>query len=283
MAPPPIQLGIGLSLARAGGAGLDPDAAAYIAAIETAGATVSAAQKSALDTFYRTGKSEGWYSSIKRIYLPIWAVAAANARCMVSGTSGTFNGTVTHGAGFVQGDGSTGYFDPGASGNLRTLGMSGSTLHYMLGVSQEGGLLSIPIGVWDGNSLNRCQITNELTPTSRNIFASPVLAAAVTSNSSPRNGILIGSCTTASSRYLHRRKTAGTTVDSNTIGTAANVPNDQPYIMARRNASPAPANLYYDGRIFAAGYGLAIAQSDAESFSLAIKTLWETCTGLTLP
>jgi hypothetical protein len=217
------------------------------------------------------------------MYLPIWASAAPNAIDMIALGSGTFNGTVTHAAGYVEGDGSTGYFDPGASGNLRTLGISGSTLHYMLGVSQEGGLLSIPIGVWDGDSINRCQITNELTPTSRNLFASPELAANVTSNSSPRNGILIGSCTTASSRYLHRRKTAGTTVDSNTTGTAANVPNDQPYIMARRNPSPSPASLYYDGRIFAAGYGLAIAQSDAESFSLAIKNLYENTTGLTLP
>jgi len=263
--------------------GLDPDAKGYIDAVVAAGGTVSGGQKSAINTFYKTGKSEGWYSSLKRMYLPIWAAAAPNAIDMTSLTSGTFNGTVTHAAGYIQGNGTTGYFDPGASGNLRTLGMSGSTLHYMLGVSQEGALLSIPIGVWDGILANRCQLTNELTPTSTNLFSAPELAAAVANNSSPRDGILIGSCTTASSRYLHRRKTAGTTVGSNTIATTANVPDGQPYIMARNNLSPASTSLYYDGRIFAASYGLAIAQADAPKFSLAIKNLYENTTGLTLP
>jgi hypothetical protein len=279
-----MRLGLGNMLGRRMAlASLDPDAKGYIDAVVAAGGTVSDAQKTAVDTFYRTGKSDGWYSSLKRMYLPIWAAAAPNAICMTSLTSGTFVGTVTHAAGYIQGNGTTGYFDPGASGNLRTLGMSGSTLHYMLGVSQQGTLLSIPMGVWDGAALNRCQLTNELTPNSTNLFSVPEQGAFVANNSSPRDGILIGSCTTASSRYLHRRKTAGTTVASNTIATAANVPNGQPYIMARSNLSPASTSLYYDGRIFAASYGLAIAQSDAESLSLALKNLYEGATGLTLP
>jgi hypothetical protein len=91
--------------------GLDPDAKGYIDAVVTAGATVSATQKKAINTFVKTGKSDGWYSSIKRMYLPIWASAAPNAIDMIGRTSGTFNGTVTHGAGYVQGDGSTGYFN----------------------------------------------------------------------------------------------------------------------------------------------------------------------------
>lgn len=264
-------------------AGLDPDAKAYIDAVIAASGTISGTQRTAINNFYKTGKSDGWYSSLKRLYFPIWASAAPNAICMTSLTSGTFNGTVTHAAGYIQGNGTTGYFDPGSSGNLRTLGMSGSTLHYMLGIYQQGTAVSIPIGVWDGVALNRCQMTNELTPTSANLFTAPELAIAVSNAASPRDGILIGSCTNASSRYLHRRKTAGTTVATNTLAATANVPNSQPYIMARYNLSPTSVSLYYDGRIFAAGYGLAIAQADATNFSLALKTLWETCTGLTLP
>lgn len=261
----------------------DPDAAAYIDAVVAAGGTVSDAQRLTIDTFVRGEKIASRWDAIKRLYLPIWSVAAPNAICMKSLTSGTFNGTVTHAAGFIQGNGTTGFFDAGAAGNLRTLGMSGSTLHYMLGVSQEGTALSIPIGVFDGNLANRCQITNELTPTSRNVFASPELASNALSDSSPRNGILIGSCVTASSRYLHRRKTAGTTVVTSAASSTANVPDGQPFIMARNNLISASANLFYNGRIFAAGYGLAISQSESEDFSLAIKNLYEGTTGLTLP
>jgi hypothetical protein len=100
-----------LSLSNMLGGGsltLDPDARAYIAAVETAGGTVSATQRTAVSDFYRAGKSAGWYSSIKRLYLPIWASAAPNAIDMIGLTSGTFIGTVTHAAGYAQGDGTTG-------------------------------------------------------------------------------------------------------------------------------------------------------------------------------
>jgi hypothetical protein len=90
--------------------GLDPDAKAYIAAVETAGATVNATQKAAINTFVKTGKSDGWYSSIKRMYLPIWASAAPNAIDMIGLTSGTFNGTVTHSGGVCAGGWKHGVF-----------------------------------------------------------------------------------------------------------------------------------------------------------------------------
>jgi hypothetical protein len=107
-----------LSLSNMLGGGsltLDPDARAYIAAVETAGGTVSATQRTAVSDFYRAGKSAGWYSSIKRLYLPIWAAAAPNAICM---TRADQRHVQRHGdswRGYVQGDGSTGYFDTGGS------------------------------------------------------------------------------------------------------------------------------------------------------------------------
>ena len=47
--------------------GLDPSAKAYINAVVAAGATVSGAQRTAINNFYKTGKSDGWYSSLKRL------------------------------------------------------------------------------------------------------------------------------------------------------------------------------------------------------------------------
>jgi hypothetical protein len=261
----------------------DPDAAAYFGAVATAGGTVSDAQKTAIDTFFRTGKSDGWYSSLKRMYLPIWAAAAPNAICMTSLTSGTFNGTVTHAAGYIQGDGTTGYLDPGASGNLQTLGLGGDNLHYMVGVSLGGSANSIPIGAWDGNSDRRCQITNEI-PANINRFSNPASLNSSTASLTDASlaGVLIGSSTSFSARYIHQRKTSGTTVNSNAVNENRTIPNEQPFILARKNTGQA-TSFFFDGRIFAASYGLAIAQADAPKFSLAIKNLWETCTGLTLP
>lgn len=108
--------------------------------------TLTKVKLDALDTFIRTGKSDGWYSSIKRMYLPIWAAAAPNAICMTSLTSGTFNGTVTHAAGYVQGDGSTGYFDPGAGSEPNTLGMSNASATLFMLVSNNSDVSYVQIG-----------------------------------------------------------------------------------------------------------------------------------------
>lgn len=261
----------------------DPDAAAYFGAVATAGGTVSDAQRLAIDTFVRGEKIASRWTLHKRFYLPIWGVAAPNAICMTSLTSGTFVGGVTHAAGYIQGNGTTGYFDPGSAGNLRTLGLSGSNLTYMAGISQQGALLSVIKGAFDGNALNRCQMTNEIA-TSQNVFACPLSTTNCISAASPRDGILVGSVTSTTARYLHRRKTAGITAVTNNVNSGGvDVPNFQPYIMARYNESTGLPSLHYDGRIFASSYGLSMTQAQAENFSLAVKNLYESCTGLTLP
>jgi hypothetical protein len=268
---------------------LDPDAVAWIDAVIAAGGelfdTESATKVLADDYFtaLKTDSTGNLYEKIGRSYFPVWQAAAANAICAKSLTSGTFFGTVTHSEGFVQGDGSTGYFDPGTAGNLRTLGCSGSNLHYMLGISQQGSTLSIPIGVWDGNSNNRCQITNE-TSISRNVFALPLLSTAASNEASPRDGILVGATTSTTSRYLHRRKTAGTTVATNSTDSGGtNVPDGRPYVMARWNQSSDNPDLYYNGRLFAASYGFLLSQAQAEAYSLIAKQFYESLTGIAIP
>ena len=74
----------------------DADADAYISAIRTAGASVTAAQRDYINDFIRAEKIAARWDSIKRLYLPICGVAAANAICLRSLTSGTFVGSVTH-------------------------------------------------------------------------------------------------------------------------------------------------------------------------------------------
>jgi hypothetical protein len=263
--------------------GLDPSAKAYINAVVAAGATVTQTQKNAINAFIESEKAASRWTLHKRFYFPIWANASANAICMKSLTSGTFVGGVTHATGYMQGNGTTGYLDPGLAGNLRTLGLSGSNLTYMTGISQQGALLSVIQGAFDGNVLNRCQLTNEIA-TSQNIFACPLLSTNCINAASLRDGILVGSVTSTTARYLHRRKTAGITAATNNVDSGGvNVPNFQPYIMARYNQITGLPSLHYDGRIFASSYGLSMTQAQAEDYSLNVKSLYETCTGLTLP
>jgi hypothetical protein len=274
---PPIQFGLGLSLARAGGAALDADAAAYIAAVETAGATVSGGQKSAINTFVKTGKSDGWYSSLKRLYLPIWASAAPNAIDMIALGSGTFNGTVTHSAGYIQSDGTTGYFDtvtPWQS--LITLDSATiGTLNYT--TNPTANLSSIGIGPTIGTSIAAG------TENSSQIARAAWAGAPATL---PANSTFFTSGIQLASRFggvtrMTRRSSSGIVEATNSGTTTGIVPDGSNFIMARNSAgSPVQITTAQIGAGFiSAGMG----STDLAGYSLNLKTLWETCTGLTLP
>jgi hypothetical protein len=71
-------------------------------------------QKDAVDTFVGSLKTIG-LSKFKAVYLPVWGSASANKWNLVDPADTnaafrlTFHGTVTHGANFIKGDGSTAY------------------------------------------------------------------------------------------------------------------------------------------------------------------------------
>jgi hypothetical protein len=273
---PPIQFGLGLSLARAGGAAFDADAAAYIAAVATAGATVSGGQKKAIDTFYKTGKSDGWYSSLKRMYLPIWASAAPNAIDMIALGSGTFNGTVTHGAGFVQGDGSTGYFDFGVSPS--TLAMStDSLLAVYLNYEDEGITFKRFIDAHNSGSQTMSALQNP--PTTIGIDAGNTSTARLLATSD-LTGIILNSRVSGTT-FIQRRITSGSsTIATATVASAGSMPTNPIYALARLQGGYAAGNK---NKVGAYGVGLGLSSGNGENYSLALKNLWETATGLTLP
>jgi hypothetical protein len=225
-----------LSLSNMLGGGsltLDPDARAYIAAVETAGGTVSATQRTAVSDFYRAGKSAGWYSSIKRLYLPIWAAAAPNAICMTSLTSGTFNGTVTHGAGYVQGNGSTGYFEPPAGSEYGNLGLSNSSASIFYLALDETVKTNAFHGL-AGSGTERFGIG--VPATLRTYFLHPDSAGeALIQFAGLRSGIFVGSSTATDSRTLLRTSSSGFTRVSNTVSNTSTPPNIVPFFMARNN------------------------------------------------
>ena len=266
------QLGRNLLASRG-----DADALAYVAAVRAAGATVSGAQQTAINTFYVDAKAGSYYTPLKRLYLPIWGVAAANAIDMIGLTSGTFNGSVTHGAGFVQGDASTGYFDFGV--DFTGSGMSQNS-------HMVGGLIYVADATGTGN---RSLVGNHDTPQDPFLFNVAAGNHSFFSNDgysalaiAPLNGILIGSRTGATTKDITHRGASGITTNSAStasIGTSGSTQNFKSMACHQGSAT----GYFSNAKLGSYFIGTGINLTAAASFSSAIKNLWETCTGLSLP
>jgi len=131
-----ISLGLKLALSTFSKPTTAGPEAAYVAALTAAGATVTAPQQAAISTFMSGEIAAGRWDGIKRFYFPVWGVEAANAVCMKSLTSCTFNGAFTHPAGYIEG----GY------GKNITLGTTLAELGLSVNSHYFAGLLKTPPG-----------------------------------------------------------------------------------------------------------------------------------------
>ena len=258
--------------------GLDVDAKAYINTIVSAGATVTSTQRNAINTFYKLAKSGGFYALIKRFYLPIWGIAAPNAVDLITATSGTFVGGVTHGAGFIQGNGSTGYFNLLAS--PQGVGMvPGSSLTFALVYQAQNAFNAL---LATQPTSNRYQGIIRGSATTMQMNAGLNAAANVTDNNGV--GIYIESEIATNSRYLRRRTTSAGSVSLVTNTTTPSGVYASFNINALCGQSTAGTRYgFSSAQTGGFGVGLAMTTTQADAFTLAYKTLWETCTGLVLP
>jgi hypothetical protein len=256
----------------------DVDANAYIVSLLSAGATVTPTQQAAINNFYKTGKSDGWYSSLKRLYLPIWAAAAPNAIDMIALGSGTFSGSVTHGSGFVQSDGTTGYFDfvtPQSE-----IGESANATHRgFLSLTGPSSITTVHMGAQGPTGAETYQIGSISGTTIVSQHGS--IQANATLSAANQTGIFIAS-KTSDLAILFRRNTSGSSVIASTSGVNVNnLSNRRFYAMARNSVGV--ANLFSTAQYGSWFCGTGLNESQSISFSLNLKNLWETCTGLTLP
>jgi hypothetical protein len=256
----------------------DADANAYITSLLSVGAAVTPTQQDAINTFVKAGKADGWYSSLKRLYLPIWASAAPNAVDMITRASGTFNGTVTHSAGYVQGDGSTGYFNTNIAPSAVS-GLSTSTA-YTFGLLKT----ELPNLGNIGRSRNSAsqdwnlvRLTGNLSSSiMANIDGSGLLGTATTFT-----GILSGSRVDGTRFNARRISASRTNLGSVTDADFGSVPTLDYYFMAGNSSGTAIGLSTTEFGSF--GFGLGLTDTQDNAFTLALKNLWETCTSLTLP
>jgi hypothetical protein len=258
---------------------LDPDAQAYIDAVVAVGATVSGAQKKAISEFYATGKDEGWYANIKRLYLPIWAIASPNAIDLITTNSGTFAGTVTHSAGYITGNGSNARMAMDTSPDALSIVDGDASISCLIYAAGAGSSFRAVIGV--------TQTAKKSFRISRNTIAGATTSAGslgvdMNATDTTFGGIYVAGETTTTNRFFRVRKTAGvTSLATNTSSSTGGYPTINAQIMAANNNSSF-ANFSNDS-IGAAHIGLEFTTTQADQYSAALKTMWETCTGLTLP
>jgi hypothetical protein len=277
-----MQYAYGYQLNGTQTSGLDPSAKAYINTVVAAGATVSGAQRTAINNFYKTGKSDGWYSSLKRLYFPIWASASPNAIDMISTLSGSFISTPTHANGYVTGNGTSAYFIFDSSPS--TLGLttsSGSIYCLVTGTSAINGTQVLG-SVQDSSNSSRTGLRSGGANTrSVSVFTS----SSVTYSETDARSVLIASRTTSTTNSAYKRTSSGfvTTVNEATATSPVLVTTQTMTFMAINANGTFGSFTPSTVRFGAYGMGLGLTAAQAESFSLALKNLWETCTGLTLP
>ena len=262
--------------------GIDPDAKAYIDDIVAAGATVSGAQKKAISEFYVTGKDEGWYDQIKRMYLPIWAVANANAIDLITTNSGTFAGTVTHSAGYITGNGSTGRMAMDTSPDALGIADGDASISCLVYAAAAGSTFRVVIGVTQTSPVKRNFRISRNTIAGATTSAGEIGVSINATSDTTFGGIYVVGETTTTSRFFRVRRTAGvTSLGTNTNSSTGGFPTINANLMAANN-NGSMANFSADS-IGAAHIGLEFTTTQADQYSAALKTMWETCTGLTLP
>ena len=276
-----MKYALGNMLNGAGVRGLDADAKAYIDAIVAAGATVTATQRNAINLFVKGGKTDGWWSSMKRIYLPIWAIAAPNAIDITTRLSGTFVGTPTYGSNSVS-FASNAYFDANAS--FPSQGLTASSGYIFSLVTAWPGSTGSQVGgagaSSNGTTLARSDGSNLRLRYSGFTEGSGQISA--TGNAGVL-GIISGSRQGGDRKVYRRSNTGRNQVATLTSGNFGNPPVSNVYFGGFNNSDSGATPIATVCTLGAFGFGLGLTSTQDNSFTAAMEALWETCTGSTIP
>ena len=254
-------------------ASVAPDAA-YVAAIRATGITVTSTQQAAISTFISGEVAAGRWSKHKRLYFPIWGLAAANAICMKSLLSGTFSGGVLH----STNDGV--YVTNGGAGNMNTntnlgnLGITKTSFHFAMllpnGIEDN---YSIPFSVNDYTTSSIFPFWVDgysYTRVMERLFTTDIFTQGVGSV------VSLGNDSVAGNLYL-KEKVNGTASDIIAGNVATAFPAANLFILGLPSGEVGMNNPI---GAFSTSTELSSAQDAA--YVSALITLWETCTGRTL-
>ena len=291
-----LGLRMGLNSRQGGGSAIDPDARLYIAAVETAlGTPIATALPSAtsnpkriISDFFKAEKAASRWTLHRRIYLPIYNNAAASAVDMVSRTSGTFqglSGSVTHAAGYVQGDGVSGYFDTNHSPVTAGISLSTGSIYALIYAAATAGSKS-HIAVSNGPTntqyygLASAAGGSIIAYTNADFSATSGYAGASLSTTS-QTGIIFGSRFEGKS-FIRRVTSSTNSLLTEEIETNTGAIPDRSIFAMGTNVAGTPGS-FSNARYGSYGFGLGLSTEQSSGFSLNLKNLYESLTGLALP
>lgn len=266
--------------------GIDPDAKAYIAAVETAlGTPIATALPNAsnpkriISDFFKAEKAASRWSLFKQFHLPIFNNVAANAIDLVARYVGEFTlSGVTTAAGYVQSNGTSGYFD--FKNTPSDLGLSMSDA-YEFALAKTA---FAPTGGRVIGSRNAGGQDFNLSVNDASTFRAAIMSnttGLITSSSNAMTGILTASRKTGT-RFVARRSSTGyASLGSITDSDVGLTPTVDIYAMAGNAVGVAGA--FTTNQWGAYGVGLGLTTTQNEGFTLNLKTLYEGLTGITLP
>ena len=260
--------------------GFDRLAARYISAVESAGATVTTPQRDAINSFFKDGRSNGWISSMRRIYLPIWGLAAPNAIDMLGITSGTFVGAPTYNSNSVSFANSA-YFNTNTSFTAQGV-TAASGYMFSLVTAWAGGTLA---GAGAGPNGTRFERIDSLNLRLRYSGSTEGAGQLTATGNAGTLGIISGSRQGGDRKIYRRSNTGGNQVATLTSGNSGNIPNSLVLFSAYNNQDIFPnlTPITTASTLGFWGFGLGLTDAQDNAFTAAMETLWETCTGSTIP
>lgn len=250
----------------------DSDVLAIVASVEAAlGSAITTTQKDGIRTFITGEKAAGRWASLKYLSLPVWANASANAIDWISRDAGTWTGTLTHAAGYVQSDSTSGYLTTGK--NFVGLGVltTSLTLGVLIKQADAGNFSPLINGVGTGLTdwAPSLGVIFDITNATGGRLSVPAM--------NKITGILTGRVV-GTTQTLRTRKTAGIeSENSRTVGSLDSYTTDE---ITCLGASGGEKSGHQVGAFFV---GMGLSDADDAALTLNLKTLWETLTGLTLP
>lgn len=287
-----VHLGLGLGIPYGSAAGavevpLNPIAVARMTAIYAAGGTCPVGQAAAtqlLSDFINAEQNNGNWSLHRRIYIPGFGNAAANAIDIVTGNSGQFSaGGITHGVGFAQGNGTSGFFDmlvtPVAAGLVPG---SATIWVHVLQAGSGTGFRSVQGTTQVGSRLLTAARNAGLTQFAFGDTSGGVTATLTVADADGR-GIYLASETATNSRYLRVRRSSGIALTN----TNTSVPTNPTFCTINQRVfvwnNSGSNSGFNDAQLSGYGKALGMTTAQADAFTANYRTLWEGLFGLLLP
>ena len=247
-------------------ASFDADAVAFFGRVTTAGGSLSATEKAAVNTLVVDMKAAGIWSGMKAIYPMVGASAAA---CAQNLKSSSFTGTFTSGWTFastgVTGNGTSAYFDTNFN---QSSNLTPSNNH---------------ISLYSRTDINSvvvdCGITNNVTHS----FSQLLLRSGgnatfengsqkITPSTANSLGLYTGSALTAGINLYKN----GSSISSSTAAQTRTMFNNDIYIGAT-NESSSNLPFYFSARQFAfASIGDGLTSTEASNFYTAVQAFQTT-------